>query len=68
MDRDFGTLGVKVLDSVVYSPGMFSKPPGPLAGAVISLNPESRARRVGGSVATTIAFAPYSARCLCLGC
>jgi hypothetical protein len=40
MDRDFGTLGVKVLDGVVYSPGMFSKPLAPAGRR--GYQPESR--------------------------
>ena len=58
MDRAFNNLGVKIKNGQVYTVGWPGSPLGPLAGAVISINPEGRARRVGGSVAATVALAP----------
>jgi hypothetical protein len=58
LDRLFGTLGVRVRNGRVQAIGLLGTSLGPLAGAVISLTPESRARRVGGSAAATVLLAP----------
>jgi hypothetical protein len=57
MNQSFGALGVRVESGQVRA-AWSGQRLGPVFGALISLVPESRAHRVGGSLAATVALAP----------